>query len=122
MIVSLQRQERLWSDYDTHQFDLTRQCNQFAWPHAVLPEARSVSDRVHCTTQTSTLQHVSITYQSYSRQQSTVLWDLQVNGEDAYVVLNAGCRDKDIEHIQGQLKKFQVSISVMPGVTLHIPP
>lgn len=33
---------------------------------------------------------------------------LQVNSEDAYVVLNAGCRDKDIEHIQGQLKKFQV--------------
>ena len=49
-------------------------------------------------------------------------WDSQVNGEDAYVVLNAGCRDKDIEHIQGQLKKFQVSISVTPGATLHMPP
>lgn len=33
---------------------------------------------------------------------------LQVNSEDAYVVLNAGCRDKDIDHIQGQLKKFRV--------------
>ena len=33
---------------------------------------------------------------------------LQVSGEDVYVVLNAGCRDKDIEHIRGQLKKFQV--------------
>ena len=34
---------------------------------------------------------------------------LQVTGEDVYVVLNAGCRDKDIEHIQSHTKKFQVS-------------
>ena len=45
-----------------------------------------------------------------------------MSGEDAYVVLNAGCRDKDIEHIRGQLKKFQVSISVLPGATLHVSP
>lgn len=32
----------------------------------------------------------------------------QVDGEDIYVVLNAGCRDKDIEHIQSHVKKFQV--------------
>ncbi|DBA76327.1 TPA: hypothetical protein ACH3X1_010039 [Trebouxia sp. C0004] len=31
----------------------------------------------------------------------------KVDGEDIYVVLNAGCRDKDIEHIQSHVKKFQ---------------
>ncbi|DBB11168.1 TPA: hypothetical protein ACH3X3_006622 [Trebouxia sp. C0006] len=31
----------------------------------------------------------------------------KVDGEDLYVVLNAGCRDKDIEHIQSHIKKFQ---------------
>lgn len=41
-----------------------------------------------------------------------MLNDLQVTDEDAYVVLNAGCRDKDIEHIRGQLKKFQVRKSL----------
>ena len=42
-------------------------------------------------------------------------WELQVNAEDAYVVLNAGCRDKDIEHIQAQLKKFQVRLTPSAG-------
>ena len=38
----------------------------------------------------------------------TVMLTYQVTGEDVYVVLNAGCRDKDIEHIQSYVKKFQV--------------
>lgn len=64
------------------------------------------------------------TYMAAVRLQaaSTLPWDLQVNGEDAYVVLNAGCRDKDIEHIQNQLKKFQVSSLISSRATLHIPP
>lgn len=34
---------------------------------------------------------------------------LQVSGDDVYVVLNAGCRDKDIEHINNHVKKLQVN-------------
>lgn len=47
---------------------------------------------------------------------------VQVTAEDVYVVLNAGCRDKDIEHIQQQLKKFQVSHQHLDtwSVTLHV--
>jgi hypothetical protein len=32
----------------------------------------------------------------------------QVNGEHLYVVVNAGCREKDLEHIGKHLKKAQV--------------
>ena len=32
----------------------------------------------------------------------------QVNGEELYIVVNAGCRDKDLEHIGKHLKAFQV--------------
>ncbi len=41
----------------------------------------------------------------------------QVDGEDIYVVLNAGCRDKDIEHIQSHVKKFQVGDLALGMVT-----
>lgn len=36
----------------------------------------------------------------------------QVTGEDVYVVLNAGCRDKDIEHINSHVKKLQVRLTM----------
>ena len=45
----------------------------------------------------------------------------QVDGEDLYVVLNAGCRDKDIEHIQSHIKKFQVGDFAMRHLHAHLP-
>jgi aminomethyltransferase len=32
----------------------------------------------------------------------------QVNGEELYIVVNAGCREKDLDHIGKHLKAFQV--------------
>ena len=32
----------------------------------------------------------------------------QVTGEELYIVVNAGCREKDLEHIGKHLKAFQV--------------
>ena len=92
----------------THHLDPTRHCNSFAWPHhAVLPEGHQTVSIVQCKQECCNIygRMVSVRLEAAS----AVPWDLQVNSEDAYVVLNAGCRDKDIEHIQGQLKKFQVS-------------
>ena len=35
---------------------------------------------------------------------------MQVNGEELYIVVNAGCREKDLDHIGKHLKAFQVRV------------
>jgi len=41
----------------------------------------------------------------------------QVSGTEAYLVVNAGCREKDLKHINEQLEKYNVSCSACAAQT-----
>ena len=51
-----------------------------------------------CTCHTPTYGHASI-----------VAGCTQVSGTEVYLVVNAGCREKDLKHINEQLEKYNVS-------------
>ena len=45
----------------------------------------------------------------------------QVHDDELYVVINAGCRDKDLAHIGKHLKNWQVHHQARFSLSLHYP-
>lgn len=71
------------------------------------------------------LEHTSFNYREDNQQISPVsrlsrqpkgevMTALQVADDEIYLVVNAGCREKDLNHLNKHLEKYTVSLNTSP--------